>query len=71
MAEYVVSLYWDEEVEKWYAENDYIPIVLEDASLDELIRRVKLATPELLELNGKSYADINLLFCMEAQAVAV
>jgi len=62
MNEYTVSLDWDEEAAKWCALNDDIPIVLEDASLDTLIYRVKLATPELLELNGKPHADIHLLF---------
>jgi len=69
MNEYTVSLDWDEEAAKWYALNDDIPITLEDASLDTLIYRVKLATPELLELNGKPHVDIHLIFRMEAQAV--
>ena len=69
MTEYTVSLDWDEEAAKWYALNDNIPIMLEDASLDTLIRRVKMAVPELLELNGKPHASVNLLFKMETQAV--
>ena len=69
MNEYTVSLTWDEEAAKWYALNDDIPIMLEDASLDSLIHRVKLATPELLELNNKPFSNIHLLFKMEAQAV--
>ena len=70
MNEYIVSLDWDEEAARWYALNDAIPIMLEDDSLDKLISRVKLATPELLELNGKLYADVRLFFKMDAQAVA-
>ncbi|GHV89288.1 hypothetical protein AGMMS50267_16480 [Spirochaetia bacterium] len=69
MTEYTVLLAWDEEAQKWYAQNDDIPIILEDASLDTLIRRVKLAAPELLEMNEKPHADTHLLFRMEAQAV--
>ena len=69
MSEYTVSLNWDEEAARWYALNDDIPIVLEDDSLDTLINRVKLATPELLELNGKPHENIHLLFKMEAQAI--
>ncbi|GHU97255.1 hypothetical protein AGMMS49940_18240 [Spirochaetia bacterium] len=69
MTEYTVLLAWDEEAQKWYAQNDDIPIILEDASLDTLIRRVKLAAPELLEMNEKPHADMHLLFKMEAQAV--
>ena len=69
MGTYTVSLDWDEEAAKWYAINEEIPIMLEDASLDMLIRRVKMAAPELLELNGKLPAASGLLFKMEAQAV--
>jgi hypothetical protein len=69
MTEYTVVLNWDDEAHRWYALNDDIPIMLEADSLDTLIERVKLATPELLELNGKPHADIHLLFKMETQAV--
>ena len=69
MIDYIVSLDWDEETSRWYALNEDIPIMLEDASLDILINRVKLAAPELLELNGKLNTDMHLLFKMEAQAV--
>jgi hypothetical protein len=69
MNEYTVLLTWDEEASKWYALNDDIPIILEDASLDTLISRVKMAAPEILELNGQPYTDIHLLFKLERQAV--
>jgi hypothetical protein len=69
MDEYAVFLGWDDEARKWYALNDDIPIALEDASLDNLISRVKLATPEMLELNGKAHSGVRLSFRMEAQAV--
>jgi hypothetical protein len=69
MTEYTVLLNWDDEAHRWYALNDDIPIMLEAASLDTLIERVKLATPELLELNGKPHINIHLIFKMEAQAV--
>jgi hypothetical protein len=69
MNEYTVLLAWDDEARKWYAQNDDIPIMLEDASLDTLISRVKLAAPEMLELNGEPHGDIHLLFKMETEAV--
>jgi hypothetical protein len=71
MTEYTVLLAWDNEACKWYALNEDIPIILEDASLDTLIDRVKMAAPELLELNGKPHTDIRLFFKMERQAVIV
>ena len=62
MTKYTISLARDEEAAKWYALNDDIPIMLEDVSLDRLILRVKMAAPELLELNGKPHVDIHLLW---------
>jgi hypothetical protein len=69
LKEYTVLLAWDDEASKWYALNDAIPIILEDTSLDTLIDRVKMAAPELLELNGQPHTDIHLLFKMERQAI--
>ena len=68
MKEYTVLLNWDDEAQKWYAQNDDIPILLEDYSLDTLMNRVKQAVPEMLELN-KHPPNACLLFKMEAQAV--
>jgi len=62
MTEYIVLLTWDDEASVWVAENDDIPIALESPSLDTLMERVKLATPELLELNDKNHGDIALRF---------
>jgi hypothetical protein len=62
MNEYTVLLIWDDEASKWAALNDDIPIILEDASLDTLIDRVKTAAPELLMLNGQPHTDIHLFF---------
>ena len=69
MIEYTVILSWDDEAAVWIAENDDIPIALESDSLDTLIERVRNATPELLELNGKNHANISLQFKMELQTV--
>ena len=52
MNEYMIVLSFDDEAQKWYALNDEIPIALEDFSLDTLINRVKLAVPEMLEMNN-------------------
>ena len=62
---------FDEEAQKWYAQNDDIPILLEDYSLDKLINRVKLATPEMLELNNMPRNNVKLLFKIETQTVMV
>ena len=71
MNEYIITLYFDDEARKWYAQNDEIPIILEDFSLDTLISRVKLAVPEMLEINNLPKTDVYLAFKMEPQAVMV
>jgi hypothetical protein len=69
MGEYTVIIAFDDEAQKWYALNDDIPIILEDYSLDALINRVKLATPEMLEINNRPHTGVHLVFKMETQAV--
>jgi hypothetical protein len=71
MNEYEILLVWDDEAARWVAENDDIPIALEADSLDVLIERVRIAVPELLELNGKNYVNAALNFKMERQTVMV
>jgi len=43
---------WDEVAGVWYCTSNDYPIVLESGSLDDLIERIRAATPELLEGNG-------------------
>jgi len=71
MEEYTITINFDEEAAVWYAINDDIPIALESDSLDILMERVKLAVPELLELNGKNHEHTVLHFSMEREAVLV
>jgi len=54
MPEYIISMSWDKTAGVWYAVCDDIPIALESGSFDALVERVKAATPELLEINGKA-----------------
>ena len=51
MNEYKVDFFWDAEANVWVATCDEIPLALEDGSLDKLMYRVKLAAPELIEMN--------------------
>ena len=62
MEEYTITIAFDEEAAVWYALNDDIPIALESDSFDVLIERVKLAVPELLELNGKNHENTILTY---------
>ncbi|GHU73326.1 hypothetical protein FACS189450_12900 [Spirochaetia bacterium] len=69
MNEYTILLTWDDEAQVWIAINDEIPIALNSSSLDELMERVKLAVPEILEMNGKPYEGIPLHFKADRLAV--
>lgn len=55
---YIVNLKWDDEAYVWYATSDDIPgLVLESGSIDALIERVKIAAPEIMELNNVPPSD--------------
>ena len=56
--EYTVNFLYDDEAEVWIATSEEIAgLVLESESYDRLIEKVKLAVPELLELNGQPAAS--------------
>ena len=61
MNEYKVDFFWDNEANIWIASCDEIPLALEDGSLDKLMYRVKLAAPELIEMNHLPKYDSLLL----------
>ena len=62
--EYVINLFWDDEANVWVATNDEIPLTLEDESFDRLLTRVKVAVPELVEMNRLT-RPISLLLASE------
>ena len=71
MNEYDIHLMWDDEARVWIAHNDEIPIVLENGSLDLLMEQVRLAVPEILELNGKEHEDVYLEFTTKRRAKVI
>lgn len=63
--EYIVNFIWDNEADVWIATSKDIPgLVLESGSFDALMKRVRFAIPELLELNQGSL-PISLTFTSE------
>jgi hypothetical protein len=52
MSEYIITMTWDNEASVWCAVCDDIPIALESGSFDALVERVKVAAPEMLQMNG-------------------
>jgi len=68
--EYVINFLWDDEASVWIAESENIPgLVLECGSLDALLEKVKVAVPELLQLNNEVCQNINLLIHTERRIV--
>jgi predicted RNase H-like HicB family nuclease len=70
MNEYTIMLTWDDEASVWVAECDDIPgLILESASFDTLVERVKTAIPDLLEQEGEEHFQAKLHFKAERLAV--
>lgn len=48
-----VTAQWDDEAEVWYVSDTDVPgLATEAATIDELVRKLKVMVPEMLELNG-------------------
>ena len=70
--EYIVNLIWDNEANVWIATSNDIPgLILESESYDTLLERVKLAAPELLELNCPSFPPGPISFVSGSREMAV
>lgn len=58
-----VKLVWDHDTGRWYTETEDVPgLVLEGISFDELVERVRLAAPEMLELNCDYTGPVHISF---------
>ena len=64
MTEYKINFMWDDEADVWVATSDDVRgLVLEHGSLDVLMDRVRIAVPELIELNQEnSPSQCHLLY---------
>ena len=64
MKKCVVKLVWDDGI--WYTKADKeLGLVLESGSFDALVERVRIAVPEMLELNCGYKGEIQL--CINPQ----
>jgi len=58
-----VKLVWDDEAQVWITDSDDVPgLFLESESFDELIEKVRFATPDLLLLNYQYEGPVYLNF---------
>jgi len=60
--DYNIDVNWDEDAGVWYAVCDDIPLAMESNSFDALVARVKIAAPEILEMNGLLDRSAKLYF---------
>ena len=57
----IIKMIWDDGA--WCAEsNDELGIVLESSSFDTLVERVRIAVPEMLELNCDYIGEVRIIF---------
>ena len=59
---YDVKLIWDDEAEVWYTHTDIPGLCLEAETFDALVEEVRLAAPEMLELNCDYTGPVYLVF---------
>ena len=57
-----VKLIWDDEARVWYTDSNDLPVFLNDGSYDDLIERVRVAAPEVLEESSGYIGPIDLIF---------
>ena len=64
--DFFIKMIWDSDDARWAAIGSTgMGLVLESDSFDELVERVKLAAPEMIELNLDYKGPINLYFITE------
>jgi len=64
--DFFIRMIWDSDAKRWAAIGGAgMGLVLESDSFDALIERVKLAAPEMIELNLNYKGPINLHFITE------
>ena len=58
-----VKLVWDDETNRWYTETNDVPgLILEAPLFDDLVGKVRLAAPEMLELNCDYTGPVHISF---------
>ena len=63
MRKFKVTFVWDDD--RWYTKSEDLGLTLEHGSFDALVERVRMAAPEMAELNYGHVGDIQLVFDIE------
>ena len=65
---YRINMLWDDDAAVWVATSPDVPgLVLESGSFDALVERVRIAVPELIELNGAKPGSFKLSYFIERE----
>ena len=57
VVDYKIKFLWDDEASVWVATSEDVPgLALESGSFDALVEKIRLAIPELLQLNRTANA---------------
>ena len=65
-----IRMIWDDEAAVWIATSEDVPgLVLESGSFDALLEKVRIAAPEMIELNGTNHPQYKLSYSMEREDV--
>jgi len=67
-----INAYWDPEAKVWIATSDQVPgLAIEAETMEELVNRLRVTLPELLELNQVVQAGDEIVFqlCSERREV--
>ena len=68
MRTYIVKMLWEDGM--WFTKTcEDLSIHLESSSFDNLVERVKVATPEMLELNCNYTGPVELIFETERKEI--
>lgn len=68
MTSLIVNAFWDDEARVWVAESDDVPGLATGAeTLEELLERLEIVIPELLELNAPEAAHGEVQFSLNVQ----
>ncbi|MBQ7476061.1 MAG: DUF1902 domain-containing protein [Selenomonadaceae bacterium] len=68
---YNVQIHWDEEAKVWWGDSDDIHgLILEGDTAEELIQKMLVAAPEMIELNEIEKCDrINFILSRQEKVV--
>ena len=65
---YRIKFFWDDEAAVWIATSQDVPgLVLESGSFDALVERVRIAVPELVNMNGSRTDTLKLSYYTERE----